>query len=97
MIIKELRDTVTWMTEGDWKQRFVAEYCQLKIRYQKLRSINVKFDAGFLDFTPHCPMDLLREQQQLMGQLLYIMEKRAVFENITLPESVLVIDTDPNK
>ena len=44
----------------------------------------VKYDAGKLDFTPTCPIDLLRKQASVMGEYLYILETRAVIENIDL-------------
>lgn len=31
-----------------------------------------------------CPLELLREQQSLMGQYLHVLEIRAVIENIDL-------------
>lgn len=34
----ELRDTVEMMNSGDYKERFKAEYYQVVIRYQKLKS-----------------------------------------------------------
>ena len=44
----------------------------------------VKYDAGKLDFTPTCPIDLLRKQASIMGQYLYVLETRAVIEDINL-------------
>lgn len=32
----ELKDTVEMMTSSDYKERFKAEYYQLKLRYNKL-------------------------------------------------------------
>ena len=32
----ELKDTVEMMGSEDYKERFKAEYCQVKIRYEKL-------------------------------------------------------------
>lgn len=36
--MKELKDTVDGMLSTDYKERFVAEYQQTKIRYEKLKS-----------------------------------------------------------
>ena len=33
----ELKDTVELMTSNEYKERFIAEYCQVKIRYEKLK------------------------------------------------------------
>ena len=31
----ELKDTIELMSSADWKDRFIAEYLQTKIRYEK--------------------------------------------------------------
>lgn len=36
--MKELKDTVDGMLSTDYKERFVAEYQQTKIRYEKLKA-----------------------------------------------------------
>ena len=41
-----LSDTIALMTSDDYKDRFKAEYFQTKLRYDKLKSIIVKADAG---------------------------------------------------
>ena len=48
----ELRDTYARMVSEDYKDRFIAEYCQLKIRYNKLKTMLDKWDNNELDFTP---------------------------------------------
>ena len=68
----------------DYKLRFVAEYCDLEDKYQKLHKMLVKYDAGKLEFTPTCPIDLLRKQASIMGQYLYVLETRAQIEDIKL-------------
>lgn len=68
----------------DYKLRMVKEYKELKDKYDKLHVMLVKYDAGKLDFTPTCPIDLLRKQANVMGQYLYILETRAVIENVDL-------------
>ena len=68
----------------DYKDRMIKEYCQLKEKYSKLHKMLVKYDAGKLDFTPTCPIDLLREQASVMGKYLYILETRAEIENVDL-------------
>lgn len=66
----------------DYKLRMVKEYKELKDKYDKLRAMLVKYDAGKLDFTPTCQIDLLRKQASVMDQYLYILETRAVIENV---------------
>lgn len=80
----ELKDTIELMNGSDYKDRFKAEYYQTKIRYGKLHAMIVKFDAGTLDFTPTCPIELLKEQKRNMGQYLYNLEVRAEIEGIEL-------------
>ena len=68
----------------DYKQRMIEEYQQTKARYQKLHKMLVKKDAGTLDFTPTCPIGLLREQAEIMGRYLYTLEVRAEIEGVDL-------------
>ena len=80
----ELKDTVEMMQSADYKERFKAEYHQTKIRYNKLHNMIVKADAGTLEFTPTCPIALLKEQKAAMGKYLYCLEVRAQIEKIDL-------------
>lgn len=68
----------------DWKERVQLEYKQLKERYDKLHNMIVKYEAGALEFTPNCPIDLLKEQAAAMGKYLYVLEVRAQIEDIDL-------------
>lgn len=43
-----LRDTIELMNSNDFKERFVAEYVQTKIRYDALHKMLVKYKAGTL-------------------------------------------------
>ena len=86
MITKEipLKKTVELMTSNDYVDRFVAEYLQTKIRYEKLKDLNIEVAANRLPFEPDCPNDLLVDQQKIMGNYLYILELRAKYEKIPL-------------
>lgn len=68
----------------DYKDRMRNEYLELKDKYDKLHRMLVKYDAGKLDFTPNCSIELLREQAATMGKYLYILEMRALIEEIEL-------------
>ena len=59
-----------------------TEYAELKDKYEKLHRMLVKYDAGKLEFTPTCPIELLREQASVMGRYLYILETRALIEDV---------------
>ena len=80
----ELKDTIEMMNSADYKERFKAEYYQTKIRYQKLHTMCVKYEAGTLNFTPTCSLDLLKEQKAAMGHYLRCLEVRAEVEGIKL-------------
>lgn len=80
----ELMDTVPMMGSEDYKERFKAEYIQTKIRYEKLRNMIVRYEAGTLDFAPSCPMNLLKSQKTAMGNYLYCLVVRAQIEGIEL-------------
>ena len=82
----ELIDTVGMMTSKDYKERFVAEYLQTKIRYTKLHKMIVSYDAGTLGFEPNCSLQLLKEQASAMGNYLYRLEVRACVEGIDLTQ-----------
>lgn len=89
----ELKHTVELMNSEGYQDRFVAEYLQTKIRYEKLKAFNNKLEAAErtqytdkkVEMPVHdCPLDLLREQQSIMGQYLHLLEVRAVIEGIDL-------------
>ena len=80
----ELKDTINIMNSSDYKERFAAEYWQTKIRYNKLHKMCTKYEAGTLDFTPNCSLELLKEQKSAMGQYLHCLEVRAETEGIKL-------------
>lgn len=80
----ELKDTIELMNSSDYKERFKAEYFQVKIRYEKLHKMLVKHKAGTLDFTPSCSILLLTEQKRHMGEYLHCLEVRAEVEGIDL-------------
>ena len=68
----------------NYKDRMRNEYIELKDKYDKLHRMLVKYDAGKLDFTPTCPIGLLRDQASTMGKYLYILEMRALIEEVEL-------------
>lgn len=84
----ELKETVELMISEDYKERFIAEYRQVKIRYEKLKNFCNKIEVEKMlgkEVTKHdCPLELLREQQKYMGLYLSVLEKRALIENIVL-------------
>lgn len=70
---------------SDYKARFVGEYVELKIRYNKLHKMLIKYEAGTLGFEPTCDISILEDQAYHMGNYLKQLEIRAEIEKITLP------------
>lgn len=75
------------MTSSDYKERFRAEYFQLKIRTKKLKKMLEKLENGELDFEPICPKELLYAQLEDMTRYLGSLFIRATFEDISLEEN----------
>ena len=82
----ELKDTIEMMNSSGYKERFKAEYYQLKIRYEKLDNMCVKYKNGTLLFKPSCPLPLLEQQKKHMAEYLHCLETRAILEDIDLGE-----------
>ena len=99
--MKELEDTIQDMTSENYKERFRAEYEQVKIRYVKLASFITRIEAsrevqndyylmnsGFtLEEPKHdCPLSLLKRQLKVMDEYMKTLEIRATIENIRLSD-----------
>ena len=80
----ELKDTIEMMVSVDYKERFKAEYLQLKIRMTGLSNMLKKYKTGDLPFTPSCSYDLLNGQLKSMRMYAQYLEERAEIENIEL-------------
>ena len=79
-----LKETVPMMESADYKERFKAEYLQLKIRVNGLRNMLKKYKDGTLPFTPTCSYDLLNGQLKAMELYAQYLDERAEIENIKL-------------
>ncbi len=80
----ELKDTIDLMQSDDYKERFKAEYYQVVIRYQKLKSMLDKWDSDQLEFTPTCPRSTYNMQITAMTDYIAVLEARAVMEGVEL-------------
>jgi hypothetical protein len=80
----KLIETSKMMDSPNYKERFKAEYLQLKIRMEGLGSMLKKYKAGELNFTPSCSYDLLNGQFKAMDMYASYLEERAKIENIDL-------------
>ena len=89
--MKELKDTCSCMVSDDYKERFIAEYWQTKIRYEKLKHFCNRIEAAQTinaEEPKHdIPLHMLRYQQEIMGHYLHILEVRAIIENIELGDN----------
>lgn len=78
----KLSDTIDLMNSEHHENRFIAEYRQTKIRYERLHRLIIKARAGTLGFKLKCSVELLEAQAAAMGQYLKILEIRAEKEGI---------------
>ena len=82
----ELEDTIEDMLSSDYKRRFIAEYNQLKIRYDKLRKMVDNWDN--LNFKPTCEKEIYELQLSFMLGYLGILNNRAEIEGIDLQSTI---------
>lgn len=82
----ELKDTVAMMCSEDYKERFKAEYYQLKIRHDKLKAMCDKWDRKEINFTPTCPRVIYKAQIQDMSRYMKVLERRSKIEGIELTD-----------
>lgn len=81
----ELKDTIYLMISNNYKERFIAEYTQLMLRYGKLSDLIIrykkeKYIIGSMD------IEDLEEQVVIMKKYIDILQKRAKKEHIKLPK-----------
>lgn len=81
-----LAKTCEGMVSPDYKERFKAEYIQLKNRYDGLMKMLSAWDDGKLNFKPTSPRDLYGEQATAMELYLRVLERRAKLEGIDLSD-----------
>lgn len=82
--MRKLDETVKMMNSQDFKERFKAEYLQLKIRMEGLSSVLKKYKEGTLPFKPKCSYEVLYKQLVYMEDYLNVLKERAEIENIEL-------------
>ena len=80
----KLADTVEMMNSADYKDRFKAEYYQLKCRACGLSNMLGAWHNDKLDFEPTCPRSTYDLQLRAMRDYMAILEMRAVMEHIEL-------------
>lgn len=85
------RCTVEGMLSVNYKERFKAEYQQLKIRVEKLNKFCNRIEAAQdyadspVEEPKHdCPREILEQQLYMMKKYLHLLEIRALIEGIEL-------------
>lgn len=81
-----LAETINGMVSEDYKERFIAEYQQLVIRYNGLKKMLGNWDRNELAFVPTCPRSTYNMQIKAMADYIAVLEARAVMEGIELQE-----------
>ena len=82
--VRSLNDSALLMVSTDYKDRFLAEYIQLKTRFESLKTMLSNWDNGKLSFIPSCPQSIYDLQVEAMTKYLAILEARAKIEDINL-------------
>ncbi len=82
----ELAQTAEGMCSTDYKERFIAEYVQLKNRLNGLKKMLSDWDnpGAELTFIPTCPRELYDYQVKAMEDYLNILKIRAKIEGLKL-------------
>lgn len=80
----ELKDTIELMTSLNYKYRFIAEYLQVKIRYNKLQEVINKRLNNELDFDTPIPLDSWLRQSSFMYSYMTELEYQASIHGIDL-------------
>lgn len=84
----ELKDTTKLMESTDYKERFKAEYYQLKCRICGLDNMLSDWRNDKLTFCPTCPRSTYDLQLKAMRDYKAILEMRAVMEEIEIDTSL---------
>lgn len=85
----DLEDTIAGMQSPDYKERFIAEYHQLRTRLAKLNAFIAKIKAAKEKGEPEprhdCPLWVLEAQSKAMAKYQILLEIRAKdYEDIDL-------------
>lgn len=77
----ELLDTIEMMKSDDYKERFKAEYYQLKIRLDRLNALVIK-KGIHPESVPETSYLMLKQQAIIMEAYLKCLDERAKHEGI---------------
>lgn len=79
-----LKRSAKLMLSDDYKERFIAEYMQIKNRYEGLSRMIENLDKGTLSFVPTCPRETYNFQLRAMKDYMDILVVRAKIEDIKI-------------
>ena len=81
-----LADTIPYMLSNDWKERFIGEYKQLRMRIDALDKRIDRIEEGKVLYPNFIPIDLetLKDQQNEMYAYIDTLKKRASIYDIDL-------------
>ena len=79
-----LKRSAKLMLSDDYKERFIAEYMQIKNRYEGLSRMIENWDKGTLSFVPTCPREIYNFQLRAMKDYMDILVVRAKIEDIKI-------------
>lgn len=68
----------------DYQVRFLDEYNKLVEKYKKLNHIIYLYNNDKLDFELNCPIELLKDQSDIMWRYINILKDRSYYEEIEL-------------
>ena len=71
------------IVSSDYKARFVGEYAELKIRYNKLHKMLIKHEAGTLGFEPTCDISTIEDKAYHIDNYLKQLKIRDQIEKKT--------------
>ena len=80
----ELKDIIEMMLSEDYKERFKAEYWQLKFRLERLNRLIELYNAGQLTIELSSPIIIHNQQACIMQRYMDFLELRANMEEIDL-------------
>ena len=80
----ELKDTIEMMLSEDYKERFKAEYWQLKYRLERLNRLIDSYNAGQHTIELSSPIVIHKQQAGIMQRYMSLLELRAQMEEIDL-------------
>lgn len=79
-----------------YQVRYMNEYNELCNRYKKILNIIRKAEYDELDFTLNCPLELLKEQADIMKRYIDILLHRDKYEQVGLKEYNYTIEYGDN-